>query len=258
MKVTAIHLGKKLAIREIQSKLGLMPSLKDPLVFEYSADKFVVTLKYGVCVFWGFNQGEINEFITKVSPFVSDQFEQYIEEEITVEAKGKDEIKSDCIYLESLNISKVALISVVLGRSVALDFYDKEVEKVLSEFESIMKSFIETGGTNQSSKNLVKKIGFAMNVRHLTVTQMAFLDKPDLTWDDQKLDKFYNELAEYYELDDRYEVLDDKLETIFRNAEFISDYITSRRTLAAEIIIIVLIAVELGIFFIEKALEFMK
>ena len=91
-----------------------------------------------------------------------------------------------------------------------------------------------------------------MNIRHQTVTQMALLDKPDLTWDDESLDKFYKNLAEYYELDDRYEVLDDKLETIFRNVEFISDYITARRTLMAEIIIIVLIAVELVIFFAEK------
>ena len=258
MKVTAIQLGKKLQIREMQGKLGIMPTLKDPLVFEFAADKFVATLRYGVCVFWGFSKGEINDFISKVSPFVVDQFESFVEEEITVHKSKRDEIKSDSIHVEELTISKVALISVVLGRSVALDFYDKEVEKVLSEFESIVKSFIETGKTNQSSKNLVKKIGFAMNVRHLTVTQMAFLDKPDLTWDDQQLDKFYNELAEYYELDDRYEVLDDKLETIFRNAEFISDYITSRRTLAAEIIIIVLITVELGIFFFEKSLELLN
>jgi uncharacterized Rmd1/YagE family protein len=252
MQVTAVHLGKKLQLRELQSNLGLKPSLTDPLVFEYSSDKYVVTLKYGVCVFWGFNQGEMNEFISTVTPYITDKFNKYIEEVITVNVDGKDSIKSDEINFTDLSLPRIGLLSLVLGRSVALDYYDFEVEKALAENEVIMKAFMEKGGTNQSSKSLIKKIGFAMNIRHQTVTQMAFLDKPDLTWDDADLDKFYKNLAEYYELDDRYEVLDDKLETIFRNVEFISDYITARRTLVAEIIIIALIAVELVIFFAEK------
>ena len=252
MQVTAVHLGKKLLLRELQANLGLKASLKDPLVFEYSTDKYVATLRYGVCVFWGFNQGEINEFTALVTPYIVDRFEKYIEEVVTVNVSEKDEIKSGDILLKGLDINRIGLLSLVLGRSVALDYYDIEVEKALSENEIIMRSFMEKGGTNQSSKTLIKKIGFAMNIRHQTVTQMALLDKPDLTWDDESLDKFYKNLAEYYELDDRYEVLDDKLETIFRNVEFISDYITARRTLMAEIIIIVLIAVELVIFFAEK------
>lgn len=252
MQVKAIHLGKKLLVRELQANLGIQPSLKDPLVFEYSEGKYVVTLKYGVCVFWGFSQGDINEFISKIANFITDKFANPAEEEITVEIGSKDEIKSDQILIRELNVERIGILSLVLSRSIALDFYDMEVEKALSENEVVMKSFMEKGRTNQTSKRLIQKIGFAMNIRHQTVNQMAFLDKPDLTWDDANLDKFYKDLAEYYELDDRYEVLDDKLETIFRNVEFISDYITARRTLMAEIIIIALIAVELVIFFAEK------
>ena len=252
MQVVAIHLGKKISVKELQTSLGLKPCLKDPLTFEYSADKFVVILKYGVCVFWGFNEGEINEFKAFVSPYIIDKFEVFTEESTQININGKDEIKMDEICIKELNLERIGVISLVLSRSLALDFYDLEVEKALTENEVIMRSFMEKGRTNLSSKNLIKKIGFAMNIRHQTVTQMAFLDKPDLTWDDESLDRFYNKLAEYYELNGRYEVLDDKLETIFRNVEFISDYITSRRTLAAEVIIILLIAVELIIFFYEK------
>jgi uncharacterized Rmd1/YagE family protein len=252
MEVKAIHLGKKLLVREIQSSLGLKPCLNDPLTFEYSSDKYVVALKYGVCVFWGFNQGEINEFTSLISPYLVDKFNNPQEEIIKVNVSEKDEIKSDEIGFKEITVERIGILSLVLSRSIALDFYDIEVEKALSENEIVMKSFMEKGRTNQSSKRLIQKIGFAMNIRHQTVTQMAFLDKPDLTWEDESLDKFYKRLAEYYELDDRYEVLDDKLETIFRNVEFISDYITARRTLFAEIVIILLIAFDLMIFFVEK------
>jgi uncharacterized Rmd1/YagE family protein len=252
MEVKAIHLGKKLLVREIQANLGLKPSLNDPLTFEYSTNKYVVALKYGVCVFWGFSQGEMNEFNTLIAPYIVDKFDTPSEENIIVNISDKDEIKSNEIGFKKMSLERIGILSLVLSRSIALDFYDMEVEKALSENEIIMKSFMEKGKTNQSSKRLIQKIGFAMNIRHQTVTQMAFLDKPDLTWEDESLDKFYKNLAEYYELDDRYEVLDDKLETIFRNVEFISDYITARRTFAAEVIIIILIAVELVIFFAEK------
>jgi uncharacterized Rmd1/YagE family protein len=252
MEVVAVHLGKKIQLKELQLSLGLKPSLKDPLTFEYSSDKFVVILKYGVCVFWGFNQGEINEFKTKVSPYITDKFVDSPEEHTEINISGKDEIKLDDINIKELNVERIGIISLVLSRSIALDYYDLEVEKALTENEEIMRSFMEKGRTNMSSKNLIKKIGFAMSIRHQTVTQMAFLDKPDLTWEDESLDRLYNKLAEYYELTDRYEVLDDKLETIFRNVEFISDYITARRPLAAEIIIILLIAFDLMIFFAGK------
>lgn len=252
MIVKAIHLGKKINLKEAQLKLGQIPTLRDPILYEVGDGKFVVLLRYGVCVFWNMNNGEINEFISKIDYFIIEKFETHNIEEAEVINGEKDEISSDKIRIHNLEIHKVALISVVLGRSVALDHYEQEVDKVMQQFDSVIKSFVSTGKTSQSSKSLVKKIGFAMSVRHLTVTQMAFLDKPDLTWDDANLDKFYNNLAEYYELDDRYEVLDDKLETVFRNSEFISDYIASRRTFAAEVIIILLIAFELLIFFLEK------
>jgi uncharacterized Rmd1/YagE family protein len=254
MQVVAIHLGKKILTKEIQTTLGIKPSMADPLIFEYKSQKFVTITKYGVCVFWDFDRGEINEFINSISNLIIDKFEFSAEEEISVSIGEKDDIKLDAIIFENLSFERIGLLSLILSRSVALDYYDIEVERASLENEVVMKEFMDKGKTSQSIKSLIKKIGFAMNIRHQTVNQMAFLDKPDLTWDDEDIDKFYKKLAEYYELEDRYKVLDDKLESIFRNVEFISDYITARRTLYAEIIIILLIAVEIVIFFAEKVI----
>lgn len=257
MKVQALHLGKKIHTKKFQDKLGLRPMHRDPLIYEYSSSKFVAVLKYGVIVFWDFSEGEINEFLSIAAEFVIDRFETPFEEdtEIKILKKGKNEIKNNQINLNATSLENIAVTSLIIGRSVALDYYDKAVEKALNEFDSVMKAFEEKGKTDLSGRELLKKVGFAMNVRHLVVTQLALLDKPELTWEDRQLDNFYNELSEDFEIEDRYAILNQKLESIFRNAEFILDYLNSSRSHTLEVIIVFLILIEIVIFFYEKFFE---
>ncbi len=136
----------------------------------------------------------------------------------------------------------------ILSRSVALEYFENRVEKALAEFDPIMRSFEEKGKASFTTREMLKKVGFAMNIRHLSMASLAILDSPDITWDDIELNDFYNDLSEEFEIDDRYDILKEKLETIFKNVEFILGFIEGKRSIMLEFIIVVLIVLEILIF----------
>lgn len=252
MLVKALHVSKKILLRELQAKFNFQTSMKEPFLIEYSSGKYVTIFRFGVLVFWGFSQGEINEFLAKIEPFVTGRLETTIEEDLKVEIGGDYEgVRGNEVFLKVVSPSKVALISVILGRTIALDYFEREVEQILSEFGSVVQSFASEGRSKLSTRNMLRRVGQAMSIQHRTVNQMTLLDKPDLTWDEPGLDQFYHELNEEYEIEDRHAILSDKLKTLFGNVEFILQVVESRRSLLLELTIVALITVEIGLFLYE-------
>ncbi len=252
MRVSAIHLGKQILVKAMQAKLDFKASHKDPLVIEYSKSKFIIVFKYGVVVFWGINPGDANKFLMSVSPFVVDHFDKKLEEELTLKNGRKiDDIRGNEIHLSSIDVEKVALVSMILARSLALESFEQQVENILKDFENVVNHFTEKGRIGFSAKYLLKKVGMAMSLQHSAVSQLALLDKPDLTWNDIELDRIYNRLEEEFELDDRYEIATEKLKILFHNVEFILDLLAERRGVILELIVIFLILIEVVFFVYE-------
>ena len=254
MRVQAIRIGSKIEIKKMQKALLFEPTLKEPYVVHYGKDKYLVIFKYGVLVFWGLDQGEINETIIKIADYIDSPLEEPKKEELEVKIGRKDKISTDYLDLSELSMEKVAIISEVLSRSVAMEYFEMELENVLRGFGEITKKLSEGGKINLSNRALLKKVGFAMNMQHLIVNQLAMLDKPEITWESANLDEFYNELTEEYEIEERYVTLSKKLEIIFRDIEFIMNFMDTRRGFFMELIIIVLIAFEIVLFLYERFL----
>lgn len=252
MKVRAVHFSRKITVRSMQRDLKFKVISRDPLLIELTPQKFVVLFRYGLAVFWNLTQAEINKFLKKVKPYSREEFEEPFTEDLKVTTRQKkDSVDSDGIELKTLNNEKIVLISEAIARSVALDYFEYASDEILQEFEEVTVALSQTGKTKLSSKSLLKKVGFAMQIQNLTVGQMAMLDKPDITWEDEELNKLYQSITTEYEIEERYQIVYQKLEMIFRDIEFIMNYIENRRTFYAEVIIVVLIVIEIVIFIFE-------
>lgn len=252
MQVQAFRIGDKIKIKQLQKALLFTPTMKEPYVIQYAKNKYIVLFKYGVIVFWGLSRGEVNQTMGKIAEYVVSPLDEPNVEEMNIKIAKKEHISTEHIHLTELSIEKVAIISEVLSRSVAMDYFEHEVEKVLNGFGDITHGLAERGKISLSSKELLQKVGFAMNIQHLVVSQLALLDKPEITWESGNLDRFYNDLSDEYEIKVRYVTLSKKLEIIFRDIEFIMNFLDTRRGFFMELIIIALIAVEIVIFFFEK------
>lgn len=252
MKIHLLDLGKTINLKAFQKQVPLKMSLREPLVIHHEVQKHLVVLRYGVVAFWNMNRREEKKWLKTISPFIVDPFENPLEDTVTIVRSPKREgVFRGRIFMKSFDPHRIGLLTLILGRSLALERYETEAEKALTDFDSVMKSFGETGSTSLSTKDLLKKVGFAMNLKHITVSQMALLDKPDLTWEEPELDKLYNNLALDYELEDRYDILTEKMKLIFNNVEFIIDYIDARRSITLEAVIVLLIIFEIILFLVQ-------
>jgi uncharacterized Rmd1/YagE family protein len=252
MKVQALHVGKRILPKTMMAELKLKPVIKDPMTLIYDEGKFVVVFKYGIVVFWGMNKSDKSKFLKTLKPYIKDPIRHSVEEEVNVQyPKSVNGIRNEKIFLTDLSVDRIALISLILGRSVALEYYENEVEKALTDFNPVMRSFEEKGKSPFSTKELLKRVGFAMNVRHFSMASMALLDRPDIAWEDPELDQFYDILSYEYEIDERYRVLNEKIDVLFKNTEFILTFIDSKKTIWLEATIVILIVIEILIFVYE-------
>lgn len=258
MRVQAIHLGQKIDVRRFQAKAKYETIVtKDPNLYFYSIgkEKYFVLFRYGVGVFWNFDDEEVKGYVKEILPFVQSPIEGAINNESIeafVKKKGKNLVEDGEVYVSDLNHDIVKLVSVVLARSVILDFFEQQVDQMLYQFGEVIEVFSTNGGMRRmGSRELLRQVANAMKIQNVSVTQMAMLDKPDFTWDDSDLDKLYDALDNEYEIADRYDTLKQKLETLFHDSKFILDYLDSRRSFLLEFTIIALIMVEVVLFVYE-------
>lgn len=256
MLVQALRIAKKIEIKRLQKALLFHPVHKDPYVIKLDHEKYIVVFKYGVVVFFGLEQDGIDQVMAKIRDYVDSPIENPTKEDMLLKIGASvDKIGTNQIEIGEFTIEKVIIISEVIGRSVALEYFENEIEEVLTAFGEITNSVAKGQKIKASNRSLLKKVGFAMNIQHLIISQFAMLDKPDLTWDNQQHDSFYRDLSEEYEIEERYATMSKKLEIIFRNIEFIMNFLDSRRGFYMELIIIALIAVEIVIFLFEKFIK---
>lgn len=223
--------------------------MREPLVMPLKTKQWLVVLKFGVLVFWGVPQEQQEEWIKKLSQFFRDRRSESLSDNTQIiTSTQKTGVHKGEIHLKKTTPESIAIMSLVMGRSLAMEHYENDIEQALMQFTPVMKGFEDTGNTKLRSKRLLKMVGKSMNVQHSILSHITLLDKPALTWEDPEMDKFYEELSVEYELEDRYETLSEKLKLLFQNVEFIQNYLDTRRGLMLEWIIIALILFEVILF----------
>ncbi len=248
MHIQLSHLGIKLPLKKLAKALPGAQDFANPLVVKLDKGHLVV-LDYAVLVGWGVSEKVMRAWEKKLKKFTEGAFQKPNRETLDIKTNAKRQgIFKGEISLAKLSNAKMAIVSEAIGTSLALDHYEKDVEDVLLEFSKVAKGYEKNGKTNRSRKQLLKKVGFAMNVQHEAIGGISVLDRPDAAWNNPKLDKLYDLLALDYELEDRYQVLNKKLELIFQNVEFMHNVIEARQGLFLEWIIILLIAFEIVVF----------
>jgi uncharacterized Rmd1/YagE family protein len=152
------------------------------------------------------------------------------------------------VVVDGLTYEKIQIISLVLAQSTALDAYEKIVESVLDKSGTFTELLEKEGKIGRKTTDLVKFIGFCLNTKQKVISSTYLLDTPDPTWEDATLESLYKQMAEMFEIRDRFRTLEYKLRTLQDTLEILSDLSRSQRALYLEIAVVVLIAVEIVIF----------
>jgi uncharacterized Rmd1/YagE family protein len=138
------------------------------------------------------------------------------------------------------------------SQSVALNRYSEITEALLLETNEHTKYLESKGKLDISGNKLKRFIGKVLNIKNKISENLYIFDSPEITWEDEQLNKLNLELKQTFDLKDRYRLIHDRIEIIKENLELFKNIMDHKESSYLEWVIILLILVEVIDMFILK------
>ena len=208
--------------------------------------QIAVLFDFGAVVMIGIDGPRRDALIKAIIDRVGPEPHAPLTEEFLIEvAPGAPiEVKFDRVVLHDPTLPTLKLVSLLFSQSVAMDYYDEDVQEIQRRSDDITASMRSEGRLPGRVGDLVRFIGTCMETKNDVIATMALFDKPDATWEDPDLDRLYNALRAELEIDDRFRALESKLRMIQENLVLLVDLTQHRSTWRLEMTVVVLILFE--------------
>ena len=244
---TARLLGARIRTRELAGDEAFARAAADAgLAFVF---------RYGVVVTIGSASHEVGALDAALAPHMDEPMAgtEIEAASIAVRPGGEDRIETDgLIVLADAAPERLELVATVLSRSVVLARDEVLVSQAFDRSAPLVSELRREGRVSLPVGEVMKMVGETLAARHRATGAAQVDERPDLLWDHPALDRLYLRLEGEYELSERAEVLDDKLEALGDFAEALLDIVQHKRSLRLEWMIIALIAFEIALNLWEK------
>ncbi len=219
-------------------------------------DRHVAVYDFGAIVFFDWPKEEREAFLATLLEALPPEPHPPLPDDFLVEVDPDAEptIAFDRAVVPRLDAPVVDLVALVLAQSVGMDYYEEDVRALYARVDALASRLAEKGHVRLSEKELNLYIGNILAVRNQIAMTMSLLDAPDVTWEREIYDRMYRALRANFEIMDRYRTIEHKLGLIQENLTIVVNLFQHRRAHMLEWTIVILIAVEIVLFFVEKLL----
>src|SRR3989338_7347082 len=257
-----VYIGEYIDLKRVQENIKHYTYLNrdHPLVVRLLKDQYAVLTKFGAVTFWNVPSRLRAEFLKEIQNFVKSKRMNYDYDEDTKVIAGGEvtRITFDKVFIQKLGIQEIKIISYVLSQSVALERYEDEIETSLSEIGTIVENLKSSGQALLTEKQLLRQIGKALSVKQTAVAHLSLFDKPEEVLESPELENLYNRMNSEYELQDRFDILDEKIKYLSDISQMLMNFLAEKRNAFLERIIIWLIVIELALWFLPPFPEIVK
>jgi uncharacterized Rmd1/YagE family protein len=263
---TAVVIGKEINLNRIAEHFGINRKYKweESLVLGGNAlsgivsdptDKIVCIFSFGSMVFVNCAHHEIMDvvnYIQKVMPNlnVPSTFKYFDEYKLIVSPETEPAITNDYLTTSQASDYQPEIVATVLAKSVALEKIEKEIDQLMDKIEDVV-NYLHLGKFSLSDEQLAKISGSILGFKLNTLSYIMLLDKPDITWVNEEAAELFNELTKLFELEERYQKIRHKTETLLDIIEVFTALTHAKRGNRLEWAVIILIAIELILSLID-------
>ncbi len=256
-KIRTVCFAELLRFAELSGQMlhqGDAALMRNVLIVHPEEDSHVFVFDYGVSVFCNVGYDTEKRLMDVLLKYAVHPFEPFIEEELSFQAstEGKEfHIRHDLI--ESDDSGELTLLSLghALAQSTKLASFEDSIEKIIEQTKFIPVTLAEKGKISLSRNRLAKERGRVYLEKSRIILQFNLLDPPEFIWEYPELEQYYLGLARYLEITPRAEVLKHRLEVIQELLEMMADEQKHNHSSLLEWIIIILIAIEIVLFFVH-------
>jgi required for meiotic nuclear division protein 1 len=261
----AFALVGELDLNRLASRLGIQrkyrweePMKLNPVTFSLASidDTEQVYLYYfGGLVFFNCSGDIIARFIDSIpqyADYLKSQPQLPFQEEYRLEIDPGVEpvIANDCTIMPQYNLAFLDIICFVIAKSVALERIEERIDIVFDEVEGLIAN-LGKGRLELPDRDMARLASSILSFKFTSIAHIMVLDKPDITWNNPEADRLYLTMAKLFELDERYQEIKHKSETLLDMTDVFTSLSHARRSARLEWIIIILIAVEILIYLIQ-------
>ncbi|XP_071734547.1 protein RETARDED ROOT GROWTH-LIKE-like [Rutidosis leptorrhynchoides] len=211
--------------------------------------RYMVVFQYGSIVLFNVGDDEIDGYLKIVERNASGLLHEMRKDEYEVkEIPTLDTWMRgglDHIMLQYLNIDGIRTIGSVLGQSIALDYYVRQVDGMVGEFTDINRGMEKTGTFTMKRKKLFQLVGKANSNLADVILKLGLFERSDIAWKDAKYAQIWEYLRDEFELTQRFASLDFKLKFVEHNIRFLQEILQNRKSDFLEWVIIILICAEI-------------
>ncbi|KAJ4845897.1 hypothetical protein Tsubulata_026864 [Turnera subulata] len=218
---------------------------------------YMVVFQYGSIVLFNVRDHQVDDYLNIVRRHASGLLPEMRKDEYEVREKPTSTTWMqgglDYLMLQFLNIDGIRTIGSVLGQSIALDYYGRQVDGMVAEFTDINRAMEKTGTFTMDRKKLFQIVGKANSNLADVILKLGLFERSDIAWKDAKYAQIWEYLRDEFELTQRFASLDFKLKFVEHNIRFLQEILQNRKSDFLEWLIIVLISVEIIISVFDLA-----
>jgi required for meiotic nuclear division protein 1 len=213
-------------------------------------DGYIYVMDYGVVIFAGHGEQEMSALIDKLQSFCTGSLATRVGEDFRVHADVPElAFGYNDIHVPAFNADVLRIVMLYVGQSAALDHYEVLVNHMLAESGNFSHELAQHGRLKTSRRNVQRFIGRTLTVRNRMVDNLYIMDAPDITWENEYLDKVDRGMKKTFDIFERFRSLDYQLREIKENLELFAELLQFRQSNMLEWIIIALILIEVANLF---------
>jgi Uncharacterized conserved protein len=169
--------------------------------FHDSQPRFVAIFRFGSIVFFNVSTVDSSYILEAVKKHSNDPvprgFERkdYFEIAINPQMEDTAYVNADFATVKELNINNVAIVSAIMGQTVAFDSYNDTVDELLATFASINSNVKKTGNFTAMERETLFKVVAQNNSLFIDmIAKLGIKDRSDTAWNLSQYERLHEGL----------------------------------------------------------------
>lgn len=222
----------------------------NPLVMEPQKGSFVFLSRFGGVVFWNCPDSLIHQIHEELKslPGLS-RLEEQARDFLKVKVgAAEDFVGFSEVHLREFTLEKLRIVSLTLAQSVALDHFEAAVSQAMARFQPVVRALSREGKLLLPHREVLRIVGFAMEVRAAVLDNLTLFDDPPDTWESESLAHLDSALYGQFDLEERLGAIREKLAYLRDAGATFLGLLDTRKNHRLEWIVILLIFIEILLF----------
>ena len=257
--VRADYYEGQIDLKQFRARYPHYPVLAtNPLVLEPEKNSYVILTRFGAVVVWDCSDAVLRDLYAEIESLSGVlNRNDAVRDQLTVHiGMDQDVVTFNEVWLRELTLEKLKIIALTLAQSVALDRFENEVTLALARFNPVITALRGKGQLKLSEAEVLRAVGFALEVRAAVLANLTLFDDPPETWESETLAYLDNQLYDQFDLEERLSAINQKLIFLTDMNSTLTTLLSNRKSHRLEWIVIVLIAVEIVLYMVES--DFVK